>query len=62
MAAKKNTSIDIAFSEFDTMVGKFFEQSNITFKDVVKPDMPKSKAKRKQTPLNMNNNPFRIQI
>ena len=60
MAAKKNTSIDIAFGEFDTMVGKFLEQANISFKDVVKPEMPKTKPKKRQTPLNMNNNPFRI--
>ena len=60
MAAKKNTSIDIAFSEFDTMVGKFLEQADISFKDVVKPEMPKTKQKKRQTPLNMNNNPFRI--
>ena len=60
MAAKKNTSIDIAFSEFDTMVGKFLEQADISFKDVVKPELPKQKTQRKKNPLNMNNNPFRI--
>ena len=60
MAKKKNTSIDIAFGEFDTMVGKFLEQADISFKDVVKPEMPKDKPKRKQNPLNMTNNPFRI--
>ena len=60
MAAKKNTSIDIAFGEFDTMVGKFLEQADISFKDVVKPELPKQKTQRKKHPLNMNNNPFRI--
>ena len=60
MAAKKNTSIDIAFGEFDTMVGKFLEQADISFKDVVKPELPKQNTQRKKNPLNMNNNPFRI--
>jgi len=60
MAKKKNTSIDIAFGEFDTMVGKFLEQANISFKDVVKPEMPKEKPKKRENPLNKISNPFRI--
>jgi len=61
MAAKKNTSIDIAFGEFDTMVGKFLEQADISFKDVVKPEMPKQKKQKSTTnPLNKISNPFRI--
>ena len=59
--AVKDSSIDLAFSEFDTMVGKFFEQANVSFKDVAKPDMPKQKKQKpKVNPLNKISNPFRM--
>ena len=59
--AGKDNSIQMAYNEFDTMVGKCFEQANISFKDVAKPELPKQKKqKTKVNPLNKISNPFRI--
>lgn len=52
--AKQNSNIDIAFNEFDTMVTKFFEQAEISFRDVAKPQ-PIKETKKKRTPNFMNN-------
>ena len=51
--AKRNSNIDIAFNEFDTMVTKFFEQTEISFKDVAKPQPVKEKKKTRRivTPI-----------
>ena len=51
--AKQNSNIDIAFNEFDTMVTKFFEQAEISFKDVAKPQPVKEKKKTRRivTPI-----------
>tara|TARA_R110000796_G_scaffold79841_2_gene177028 strand:+ start:1161 stop:1340 length:180 start_codon:yes stop_codon:yes gene_type:complete len=57
----KDNSIELAYNEFDTMVGKFLEQANVSFKDIVKPELPKQKKqKTKVNPLNKMANPFRI--
>ena len=59
--AGKDNSIEMAYNEFDTMVGKFLEQANVSFKDVAKPELPKQKKqKTKGNPLNKISNPFRI--
>ena len=57
----KDNSIELAYYEFDTMGGKFLEQANVSFKDIVKPELPKQKKqKTKVNPLNKLSNPFRI--
>ena len=44
----KDNSIELAYNEFDTMVGKFLEQANVSFKDIVKPELPKQKKTEDQ--------------
>lgn len=56
---KKNSSIDLAFGEFDTIINTFFKEASATLKDFDKPDDPKQPKPRKPQ-LPKFSNPFNI--
>ena len=58
MAKKKDNSVDLAFSEFDTLINTFFKEATTSLTDLQKPLPPTEKNQKKQLPK--ISNPFSI--
>jgi len=57
--AKKDTSVDLAFNEFDTLVNTFFKEATGSLEDLQKPkDPPQKKQPRARLPY--TDNQFRM--
>jgi|14_taG_2_1085336.scaffolds.fasta_scaffold42554_2 hypothetical protein len=57
--AKKNSAIDLAFGEFDTIIDTFFKEASASLKDLNKPEDPKQPKQRKPR-LPKFSNPFNV--
>lgn len=60
MAKKKDSSIELAFNEFDTVINNFFKQATAGLENLEKPEDPKPKKQTTQTRLPKISNPFNI--
>lgn len=60
MAKRKDTSVEIAFNEFDTLVDTFFKETAASLQDLQKPSDPKQPKIKQQPRLPNMTNPFRI--
>ena len=58
MAKKKDNAVDLAFSEFDTLINTCFKEATTSLTDLQKPLPPTEKNQKKQLPK--ISNPFRI--
>ncbi len=59
MAKKKDTSVDLAFTEFDTLVNTFFKEAASSLEELQAPNPPKE-PRKKQARLPNPGSPFRI--
>ena len=60
MAKKKDTSIELAFNEFDTVINNFFKEATASLENLEKPADPQQKTQKRQSTLPRLSNPFRI--
>ena len=60
MAKKKDSSIELAFNEFDTVINNFFKEAAAGLENLEKPVDPKPKKQTTQTRLPKISNPFNI--
>ena len=60
MAKKKDSSIELAFNEFDTVINNFFKEATASLENLEKPPEPQQKPQRRQSTLPRLSNPFRI--
>jgi len=59
MAKKKDTSVDLAFTEFDTLVNTFFKEAAGSLEELQAPAPPKQPRKQ-QARMPNPGSPFRI--
>lgn len=59
MARKKDSTIDLAFSNFDTLVNTFFKEATGSLEELQKPKDP-PQPRTKKPVLNKISNPFNI--
>lgn len=58
MAKKKDSSIELAFNEFDTVINNFFKEATSSLENLEKPVDPQPKKQTRQPRLPKLSDPF----